>query len=162
MPAKTKSPADRRKQNRIYALLGLLAVASLGVFLVVRAFESNILFFVTPSDLVDRELTGNEQFRLGGLVEEGTVVQDEETLKVEFSVTDGGASTLVVYVGLLPDLFREGQGVVAEGRINEEGVFEAHNILAKHDENYMPAEVEEALREQGHWMDEEEGYGETN
>ncbi len=158
--SKKKTPAQKRKQNRIYAILGMLAVLSLGVFMVFRAFEENILFFVTPSDLTKMEYEANAQFRLGGLVEPGSYIREPGSLKISFVVTDGGATIPVEYEGLLPDLFREGQGVVAEGIINAEGVFIARTILAKHDENYMPAEVAEALKEQGHWQDED-GYGET-
>jgi len=151
-----KTLAQKRKQTRLYAILGMLGVLSLGAFLVIKAFEENILFFVTPSDLVERELTGNEQFRLGGLVEPGSYLKEEGSLKVSFVVTDGGATIPVEYQGLLPDLFREGQGVVAEGVINSEGIFIARTILAKHDENYMPAEVAEALKEKGYWQEEKE------
>lgn len=158
MTSKSSIPATKRKQVRILMITGMLTVLAVTVFLVLRAFEENIVYFVTPSDLQERVLTGEEQFRLGGLVEEGTVLHEGGTLKVTFLVTDGGASTPVVYVGILPDLFREGQGVVVEGRLSEKGVFTASNVLAKHDENYMPAEVAEALKEQGHWKDEE-GYG---
>jgi len=157
---KKVTPAQKRKQMRLYTIIAGMAFIAIGAFLVFRAVEENVMFFVTPSDLTGRELKGNEQFRLGGLVEEGTVLREEETLKVTFLVTDGGASIPVVFEGLLPDLFREGQGVVVEGRISEKGIFLASNVLAKHDENYMPAEVAEALKEQGHWKDEE-GYGEN-
>ena len=95
-------------------IAGMLTVLALAVFLMLRAFEENIVYFVTPSDLQDRVLTGEEQFRLGGLVEDGTVLREQGTLKVTFLVTDGGASTLVVFEGILPDLFREGQGGVVE------------------------------------------------
>ena len=158
MTLKSSIPAAKRKQVRILMIAGMLTVLALAVFLMLRAFEENIVYFVTPSDLQDRVLTGEEQFRLGGLVEDGTVLREQGTLKVTFLVTDGGASTLVVFEGILPDLFREGQGVVVEGRLSEKGVFNAHNVLAKHDENYMPAEVAEALKEQGYWKDEED-YG---
>ncbi|MCH7805775.1 MAG: cytochrome c maturation protein CcmE [Proteobacteria bacterium] len=158
MTSKSSIPAAKRKQVRILMIAGMLTVLAVTVFLMLRAFEENIVYFVTPSDLQDRVLTGEEQFRLGGLVEDGTVLREQGTLKVTFLVTDGGASTLVVFEGILPDLFREGQGVVVEGRLSEKGVFNAHNVLAKHDENYMPAEVAEALKKQGHWKDEE-GYG---
>ncbi|MCH8348375.1 MAG: cytochrome c maturation protein CcmE [Proteobacteria bacterium] len=158
MTLKSSIPAAKRKQVRILMIAGMLTVLAVTVFLMLRAFEENIVYFVTPSDLQDRVLTGEEQFRLGGLVEDGTVLREQGTLKVTFLITDGGASTLVVFEGILPDLFREGQGVVVEGRLSEKGVFTAHNVLAKHDENYMPAEVAEALKEQGHWKDEE-GYG---
>jgi len=156
--SKASVPAAKRKQVRTFMVVGMLVVLALAVFLMLRAFEENIVYFVTPSDLVERVLTGEEQFRLGGLVEEGTVLREEGTLKVTFLVTDGGASTPVVFEGILPDLFREGQGVVVEGRLSDGGIFLASNVLAKHDENYMPKEVADALKEQGHWQDEE-GYG---
>ncbi len=158
MPEKKITVAQRRKQMRLFAIIGMLVVLSAGAFLVFRAFEENILFFVTPSDLEARELKGNEQFRLGGLVEVGSFKKEEGSLAVTFMVTDGGASLPVRYQGLLPDLFREGQGVVAEGTIAPDGTFIATTVLAKHDENYMPKEVADALKKQGHWMDEE-GYG---
>ena len=148
------SPA-RRKKMRLYTLLGMLAFFGLTVFLILQAFEQNIRFFVTPSDLEARALTGNEQFRLGGLVETGTVLREEGTLKIGFTVTDGGASIVVEYEGILPDLFREGQGVVVEGQLDDNGIFQATTVLAKHDENYMPAEVAEALKESGYWQDGE-------
>lgn len=160
MTSNPLSPAAKRRQVRTMMVVGMVVVVGFAVFLVLRAFEENIVYFVTPSDLEDRVLTGEEQFRLGGLVEEGTILHAEDTLKVTFLVTDGGASTPVVFEGILPDLFREGQGVVVEGQFSDQGVFIASRVLAKHDENYMPKEVADALKEQGHWKDED-GYGET-
>ena len=158
MTSKSTSPAAKRRQVRTMMIAGMLVVVAFAVFLVLWAFEENIVYFVTPSDLTGRVLTGEEQFRLGGLVEDGTILHVEDTLKVTFLVTDGGASTMVVYEGILPDLFREGQGVVVEGQLTDQGVFMASKVLAKHDENYMPKEVADALKEQGHWKDED-GYG---
>ena len=102
-------------------------------------------------------MQGNEQFRLGGLVEADSVRHEDGTLKVSFTVTDGGASIPVQYEGILPDLFREGQGVVVEGAIDDAGIFQAETVLAKHDENYMPPEVAEALKESGYWQDGGDG-----
>jgi len=158
---KPKTPKERRKQNRMFAIVGILVVAAFGTFLVLRAFEENIRFFVTPSDLTTMEYTANAQFRLGGLIEVGSVRKEPGSLMVKFRVTDGGETIEVEYHGLLPDLFKEGQGVVAEGVLNSDGVFIAHNVLAKHDENYMPPEVVEKLKEQGHWEDKDGDYGET-
>lgn len=142
---------------RLYTVLGMVGFLALTAFLVLRAFEKNIRFFVTPSDLELRALEGDEQFRLGGLVEAGSFQQEEGTLKVSFLVTDGAATIPVEYEGILPDLFREGQGVVVEGTLGEGGIFQAVSVLAKHDENYMPAEVAEALKESGYWKEDGEG-----
>lgn len=158
MTEKKVTPAQKRKQMRLYVIIAGLLFLAAGAFLVLRAFEANVMFFVTPSDITQMELTGNEQFRLGGLVEIDSVKRADDGLEVDFVVTDGGASIPVHYQGLLPDLFKEGQGVVTEGVIDGGGVFQARTVLAKHDENYMPPEVAEALKEQGHWMDEN-GYG---
>ena len=158
--SKPKTPTQRRKQNRIYAVVGILVAASLGAFLVLKAFEENIRFFVTPSDLKVMEYDANTQFRLGGLIELGSIQKQDGSLLVKFRVTDGGDTIDVEYEGLLPDLFKEGQGVVAEGIINADGVFIADTVLAKHDENYMPPEVADALKEKGYWQhDEEAGDG---
>lgn len=159
MSSKSAIPAKKRKQMRLYVVIGMLGFLALTAFLVLKAFEENIVYFVTPSDFQERVLTGEEQFRLGGLVEEGTVLHEQETLKVTFLVTDGAASTLVAFEGILPDLFREGQGVVVEGQLLDNGIFVAHTVLAKHDENYMPAEVAAALKENGQWRDDNEAYG---
>ena len=151
MPNKSTIPAKKRKQNRQYVVLGMLGFLAVTAFLVLRAFEENIIFFVTPSDLQHRVLTGDEKFRLGGLVTEGSVLKAEDSLQVTFLVTDGGGFVPVSYEGILPDLFREGQGVVVEGVLLESGIFRADQVLAKHDENYMPAEVAEALKKNGQW-----------
>jgi cytochrome c-type biogenesis protein CcmE len=125
----------------------LLAAA---VGLVLAAFEDNLVFFNSPTDVQEKKVASNARFRLGGLVEEKSVVR-QGTLTT-FRVTDMRHSVLVRYDGLLPDLFREGQGVVTEGRLGDDGVFVASTVLAKHDENYMPPEVADALKKSGHWQ----------
>ena len=155
MIPRKKTPAAKRKQMRLYTTLGLLGVLGFAVFLMLRAFEENILFFVIPSDLKTGEFSGEEQFRLGGLVEVGSVKLSTESPEVKFFVTDGEVSIPVQYKGLLPDLFREGQGIVVEGRLGADGIFKADTVLAKHDENYMPPEVAEALKEKGYWREDE-------
>jgi len=129
----------------------LLAAA---VALISFALEDTIVFFYGPTEVVEKKIAPGTRFRLGGLVEEGSVKRGESKT-TKFAVTDLNTSLPVVYVGILPDLFREGQGVVTEGRLNQQGVFEADTVLAKHDENYMPAEVADALKKQGKWNPED-------
>ncbi len=141
-----------RRQRRL-TLIGIAAVVlSLAAGLALSALRDSIVFFVTPSELAAKPIDPGARFRLGGLVEEGSVVKDG--LSIRFRVTDGGANLPVTYRGLLPDLFREKQGVVAEGKLDPSGVFIADTVLAKHDERYMPREVAEALKKQGHWQGE--------
>jgi cytochrome c-type biogenesis protein CcmE len=130
-------------------------VAALGgaVALVLNAFNSNLVFFFTPSQVAANEAPHGRAFRIGGLVEAGSVVRDKDALTVRFRVTDTAKTMPVVYTGILPDLFREGKGVVAQGKIGSDGVFHASEVLAKHDENYMPPEAAEALRRAGHPID---------
>jgi cytochrome c-type biogenesis protein CcmE len=130
----------------------LAGLAALGVAsaLVLSAFQDNLVFFHSPSDLAAEPIPPERVFRLGGLVEEGSVTRDGNTIR--FRVTDLAQSVPVSYSGLLPDLFREGQGVVAEGRLTADGRFVASNVLAKHDENYMPPEVADSLKRAGHWQ----------
>lgn len=140
-----------RKQRRAVLILtcvGLLAVVSL---LVLFALRDSIVFFHTPSEVVEKGIQAGQRFRLGGLVAEGSVKRGEGSL-VEFGVTDTVKTIQVVYEGVLPDLFREGQGVVTEGRLDETGKFQADTVLAKHDENYMPPEVADALKDKGVWQ----------
>lgn len=140
-----------RKQRRS-ALIGMcLAVLGLAVGLVLFALEDSIVFFYSPSDVAEKNIKPGQRIRLGGLVEEGSVRRGENTT-VQFAVTDTAKSVSVMYTGVLPDLFREGQGVVSEGKLGEDGVFVADSVLAKHDENYMPPEVAEALKKQGVWQ----------
>ncbi len=127
----------------------LLIGFSSAVALVLYAMRQNIMLFHTPSQVVAGEVQGNKLFRVGGLVVTGSVVKENDGLTTEFDLTDMGRSIRVRYTGLLPDLFREGQGIVAQGLLNEKGVFVAQEVLAKHDENYMPPEVAASLKKQG-------------
>ena len=127
------------------ALLLIAAVAGL----ILNAFEENIVFFHSPTDIVEKKVSPDRRLRLGGLVEAGSVVKKADAVVV-FKITDMANSVNVTYRGILPDLFREGQGVVAEG-VFAEGVFKADEVLAKHDENYMPPEVADALKKSGKW-----------
>jgi cytochrome c-type biogenesis protein CcmE len=140
-----------RKQRRTVFIGTGLALLAVAVGLVLWALEDTLVFFYTPAQAAEKHIGPGERFRLGGLVAEGSV--DKSTGEVvRFTVTDTQNELTVVFSGVLPDLFREGQGVVAEGALNEEGVFEADTVLAKHDENYMPREVADALKEQGLWQ----------
>ena len=126
-------------------------VAGLGVAtaLVLNVFQSNLVFFFTPTQVSQNEAPRDRTFRVGGLVEEGSVVRDKDALTVRFKVTDTAKAIPVVYTGILPDLFKEGKGVVAQGRIGPDGVFKANEVLAKHDENYMPPEAAHAVQQAG-------------
>ncbi len=144
----------KRKHKRLsFVALGMLLLAS-AVALVLMAFEENIVFFFSPTDVLAKEITPQRRLRIGGLVEEGSVVREQGAAVIRFRVTDLVNAVPVEFEGLLPDLFREGQGVVAEG-FYREGVFHADDVLAKHDENYMPAEVAEALKKSGQWREPE-------
>jgi len=139
----------KRKTQRLYfILLGGLALAT-GVALVLTAFEDSIVFFYSPSDLRQKTSVAGQLIRIGGLVQAGTVEKDGNT--VRFTVTDTAENLPIIYRGILPDLFREGQGIVAEGMLLPTGIFQANNIMAKHDENYMPPEVADALKAAGEW-----------
>jgi cytochrome c-type biogenesis protein CcmE len=121
--------------------------------LVLNAFQSNLVFFFTPSQVASHEAPRDRSFRIGGLVEAGSVVREKDALTVRFRVTDTAQTIPVVYSGILPDLFREGKGVVAQGTLGADGTFHAQEVLAKHDENYMPPEAAEALKRAGHPID---------
>ncbi len=127
----------------------VLAGVSLAAFLALTAFQKNLLYFYTPSQVAAGEAPRGYPFRVGGLVVQGSVQRQSDSLTVRFTVTDGAASVPVVYTGLLPDLFREGQGIISIGQIDGGGIFEATEVLAKHDENYMPPEVADALKKSG-------------
>jgi len=147
----TTAPTGRRitpRQRRFAWAVGGLAVLGVAVALVLSALSSNIVFFFTPTQVAANEAPQGRAFRIGGLVEEGSVQRDG--IDVRFRVTDTAKAIPVVYRGTLPDLFREGKGVVAQGSIDAQGVFKASEVLAKHDENYMPPEAAEALRQAGH------------
>lgn len=142
-----------RKQRRMAVIsVGFVLLAS-AVALVSFALEDTIVFFYGPTEVVEKKIAAGTRFRLGGLVKEGSVKRGQSKT-ISFSVTDLNSTLPVVYTGILPDLFREGQGVVTEGILNSQGIFEADSVLAKHDENYMPPEVAEKLKEQGQWMPE--------
>ncbi len=127
--------------------MGLLALVGVGVALVLNAFNSNLVFFYTPSQIAHKEAPQGRTFRVGGLVQAGTVVREGVT--VRFLVTDTAQTVPVRYDGVLPDLFKEGKGVVAQGQLGSDGVFTAREVLAKHDENYMPPEAADALQKAG-------------
>jgi cytochrome c-type biogenesis protein CcmE len=140
-----------RKQRRGIMIGGGVVVLMIAGLLVMSALRDTIVFFHSPSEVQAGKVKDGQRFRLGGLVVEGSIKRGAGT-DVAFAVTDKGATIPVTYRGVLPDLFREGQGVVAEGRLDAGGTFRADTVLAKHDENYMPPEVAKALKEQGLWQ----------
>jgi cytochrome c-type biogenesis protein CcmE len=146
--------AMTRKQRRFAIIAGGVGVLAVAVLLVLFAMSDAIVFFNSPTDIVDKHIGPGTRIRLGGLVAPKSLSRGD-ALAVRFQVTDGNNAVTVTYQGVLPDLFREGQGVVAEGALDREGVFKADNVLAKHDETYMPKEVADALKKQGHWKDED-------
>ena len=145
-----------RKRRRFFILSGFLLTFSIAAALVLMAFEENIVFFYSPTELsrkLEQQLiTPNRRLRIGGLVEEGSVGREDDGVTITFRVTDTAEVVPVRFRGLLPDLFREGQGIVAEGSMGSDGTFIATEVLAKHDETYMPKEVAEALKEAGQWQ----------
>jgi cytochrome c-type biogenesis protein CcmE len=140
----------KRRHKRIGIILAGIAGLSLAAFLALSAFQNNLVFFFSPTQVAAKEAPVNRTFRIGGLVEEGTLKRDNDGLTVRFTVTDTAASIPVIYKGILPDLFKEGRGCVAQGRIGADGVFQAEEVLAKHDENYMPPEAGEAIDKAKH------------
>lgn len=140
-----------RKQRRLTLIGAAGAVLAFAVGLVLVALSDQIVYFNSPSDIMAEKVAPGARVRLGGLVADGSVVKGEGGA-VRFDVTDGAATIAVAYTGLLPDLFREGQGVVTEGSLTGEGSFIADTVLAKHDENYIPKEVADSLKAQGHWQ----------
>ena len=141
-----------RKQKRLAVIAGLAVVVALATTLVLVALRDQIVFFYSPSDVVAREVSAGTPIRLGGLVKEGSWVREGQDNS--FIVTDGATDIAARYTGILPDLIREGQGVVAEGSLGPDGSFVATNVLAKHDENYIPKEVVDALKASGEWRPE--------
>jgi cytochrome c-type biogenesis protein CcmE len=136
-----------KARHKRFALIGVALVLLGGAAaLVLSAFRSNLVFFFSPSEVYAKEAPAQKNFRLGGIVEEGSVKKEGDGLTVRFAVTDLAQTIPVVYKGILPDLFREGKGVVAEGRLDAQGVFVANQVLAKHDENYMPPEAADAMK----------------
>ena len=140
-----------RRQRRLVLIGTGIGVLGLAAALVLIALRDSIVFFNSPTDVTEKHVAPGTRIRLGGLVKSGSLVRGEN-LAVRFAVTDGNREIAVSYAGVLPDLFREGQGVVAEGTLDG-GLFRADTILAKHDETYMPREVADALKKQGHWKD---------
>lgn len=140
-----------RKQKRLSVIGGGLAFLAVAAALTFYALGQKTSYFYMPADVASAHIPPGQRIRLGGLVGEGSVRRGEGT-RVAFAVTDGGGSVPVVYDGILPDLFREGQGVVTEGSFGPDGGFVADSVLAKHDENYMPKEVADSLKEQGVWQ----------
>ena len=143
---------NARKQRRLMFAAAIVVAGAAGAALVVAALKDNVLYFYSPSDLETKHVPPGVAFRIGGLVARGSVKHGPGA-DVHFRVTDGRASIPVTYAGVLPDLFREGQGVVASGTLEESGTFEASEILAKHDERYMPPEVVDALKRAGRWKE---------
>lgn len=140
----------KRRHKRIGIIVAGLAGLGVAAFLVANAFRNNLVFFFSPTQVAAKEAPTNRAFRIGGLVEEGTLKREDDGLTVRFTVTDTAASIPVVYKGILPDLFKEGRGCVAQGRLGNDGVFQAEEVLAKHDENYMPPEAGEAIDKAKH------------
>ncbi|MBT3203626.1 MAG: cytochrome c maturation protein CcmE [Gammaproteobacteria bacterium] len=141
-----------KRKKRISLIVLMLIGVSVGVTFALKALNENIMFFFSPADIQAGKAPENRDFRVGGVVVEGTVGRPGEGLTVEFDLTDNDSVVKVKYTGILPDLFREGQGIVANGRLNASGEFIAAEVLAKHDENYMPTEVMEAMKKSGQKM----------
>ena len=140
-----------RKSRRLVLISSALAVLAVAAGLVLFALRDAIVFFYTPSEIETKNIAPGTRLRLGGLVKEGSIIRNEGR-NIVFSVRDGNGEVRVTYTGLLPDLFREGQGVVAEGVLEARGQFRADSVLAKHDENYMPRDLAESLKKQGLWQ----------
>jgi cytochrome c-type biogenesis protein CcmE len=143
-----------RKQKRLALVLGGMASLGVAVALVLTAFNDNLVFFYSPSDVAQKQPAAGRALRIGGLVEENSVTKLDGGKRIEFKVTDGAHDLAVSYVGVPPSLFREGQGVIAEGKLDASGMLRADSILAKHDERYMPPEVVEALKRSGQWRED--------
>jgi len=142
-----------RKKRRLYVVLLGLSTLTLAASLVLTAFEDNIVFFYSPTDLATKKPPPDQRIRIGGIVVVNSVTRKADGVTMEFRLTDIDNSVNVSYRGILPDLFREGQGIVASGKLVSVDVFVADEVLAKHDENYMPAEVADALKKSGHWRE---------
>lgn len=156
MKAPLNSRAAKRKKKRLYLVLTSMTILALAVGLVLTALQDSISLFLDPTELKERHLEDGQRVRLGGLVVEESFSKDADGLTYHFDITDGAETVSVVYKGSLPDLFREGQGVVVEGEVSNAGPFRATEVLAKHDENYMPKEVMESLKKRGVFRDGED------
>ena len=140
----------KRRHKRVAFIIIGLASLSIAAYLAASAFRENLVFFFSPTHVAAKEAPVNRSFRVGGLVQEGSLKRDTDGLTVRFTVTDTAANVPVVYKGILPDLFKEGRGCVAQGRLDGNGVFVADQVLAKHDENYMPPEAGAAIDKAKH------------
>lgn len=152
----SRSRAATRKRARMSIVIAGLAMLGIATALVLVAMQDNITFFFGPTEVSEKAVDPGQKFRLGGLVAEGSIKKASDGVTTRFMVTDLAASVPVTYSGVLPDLFREKQGVVALGELNEDGVFVASEVLAKHDENYMPPEAVEAMKRAGTWRHAED------
>ena len=152
MPAAIRKKSWSRKQKRLATIAALGVVLALATTLVLVALRDQIVFFYSPSDVIARQVEAGTPIRLGGLVKDGSWTRDGQ--ENHFIVTDNASDIVASYTGILPDLFREGKGVVAEGSMGDDGSFIASNVLAKHDENYLPKEVVDALKASGEWRPE--------
>jgi cytochrome c-type biogenesis protein CcmE len=148
-----------RKQRRLTMIGASLGVLAIAAALVLSALSSSIVFFNSPTDVVEKHIAPGTRIRIGGLVKDGSVQRGHD-LRIKFDVTDGKSDIAVRYQGIVPDLFREGQGVVAEGKL-EGGALVADTVLAKHDERYMPKEVVDALKKSGRWQENGNGNGDA-
>jgi len=137
------------RKKRILVVCMMIAGISVAALLILTAFEKNLMYFYSPTEIINGEAPQSRSFRIGGLVVSDTVIRNPDDLKVSFVLTDTVNEIKVIYDGILPDLFREGQGIVANGKLQSENVFIADEVLAKHDENYMPPEVADALEKAG-------------
>ena len=135
------------RHKRLTLIVSGLAVLGVAAALVLSAFQQNLVFFYTPSQIANQEAPQGKAFRIGGMVEQGSLKRQSDGLTVQFNVTDTTKIIPVVFTGILPDLFKEGKGVVAQGKLGPDGVFRAHEVLAKHDENYMPPEAQYAVEQ---------------
>lgn len=138
-----------KRKKRLIVVLAVVVLSSVGIGLVAYGLRGNINLFYPPADVIAGKAPVGQSIRVGGMVVEGSIIRSDSSLDVRFEVTDYAGTVPVLYSGILPDLFDEGQGVVAAGKLDEQGVFVAHEVLAKHDENYMPPEVAEALEAAG-------------
>ena len=143
----------KRRHKRVAFIVAGLAGLAIAAYLVASAFRNNLVFFFSPTQVAAKEAPVNRTFRIGGLVQEGTLQRDNDGLTVRFTVTDTAANIPVVYKGILPDLFKEGRGCVAQGKLSSDGVFHADQVLAKHDENYMPPQAGDAIDKAKHAKD---------
>ena len=144
------------KKRRLYLVLGGMSSLGLAVCLVIFAFQDNLVFFYSPTEIAKERVSSDQRIRVGGLVEEGSVIFEGDGLTTRFRITDLSQTLSITYTGILPSLFREGQGVIVQGYLQNSTNFVADEVLAKHDENYMPPEVAEALKKSGQWKEKAE------